>query len=121
VTIFVTETFSNALRVKADPGKHPAQDEVPVLKLNLVEDFPTGVYDYNLMSSSFVALTPVNERPAGAPLKVSFSSQEWCGHVWQQMLFDSRAVRLTAHSYSMARATSRTRSSIRRTASRRTR
>lgn len=99
VAIFVTETFSNALRVKADPGKHPAADEFPVMKLNLVEDFPTGIYDYNLMCSSFVALAPVNGRPAGAPTKVSFSSQEWCGHVWQQMLFDERTVRLAAHSY----------------------
>jgi hypothetical protein len=99
VAIFVTETFSNALRVKADPGKHPASDEIPVLKLNLVEDFPTGIYDYNVMSSSFVALAPLNLRPAGSPVKVSFSSQEWCGHVWQQMLFDAHAVRLTAHSY----------------------
>ncbi len=27
VTVFVTETFSNSLRVKADPGRHPAADE----------------------------------------------------------------------------------------------
>src|SRR5580765_4286949 len=39
VTIFVTETFSNSLRVKADPGKHPASDQFPVMKLNLVEDY----------------------------------------------------------------------------------
>src|SRR5215467_6970606 len=59
VTIFVTETFSNSRRVKADPGKHPPSDEFPVMKLNLVEDYQTGVYDYNVMTSSFVALTPV--------------------------------------------------------------
>src|SRR6476646_3754549 len=45
VTIFVYEPFSNSARVKADPGKHPATDEFPVMKLNLVEDFATGVYD----------------------------------------------------------------------------
>jgi len=64
VTIFVTETFSNTLRVKADPGKHPPSDEFPVMKLNLIEDYQTGVYDYNDMTSSFVALAPVNGRPA---------------------------------------------------------
>src|SRR5262245_11906874 len=42
VAIFVTETFSSSLRVKSDPGKHPASDEFPVMKLNLVEDFSTG-------------------------------------------------------------------------------
>jgi len=99
VTIFVTETLSNELRVKGDPGKHPASDEVPVMKLNLVEDFPTGIYDYNLMTSSFVALQPVDGRPAGAPMKVSFSAQEWCGHVYSQLLFDAGSVRQTLHSY----------------------
>src|SRR3954471_13041707 len=38
VTIFVTEPLSNSVRVKADPGKHPSADEVPVMKLNLVQD-----------------------------------------------------------------------------------
>lgn len=99
VTIFVTETFSNTLRVKADPGKHPKSDEYPVMKLNLVEDFQTGIYDYNLMTSSFVALAPVNGRPAGSPTKVSFSSQEWCGNVYGQLLFDSGRARHTLHSY----------------------
>ncbi len=99
VAIFVTETFSNAARVKADPGKHPATDEFPVMKLNLVEDFQTGIYDYNVMTSSFVALAPVNGRPAGAPTKISYSSQEWCGNTYQQLLFDARAIRSTSHSY----------------------
>jgi hypothetical protein len=99
VAIFVTETFSNSARVKADPGKHPKSDEFPVLKLNLVQDFATGIYDYNLMTCAFVALEPVNGRPAGATTKVSFSSQEWCGQVYQQALFDPAAVRATVHSY----------------------
>lgn len=100
VTILVTETFANDLRVKADPGVHPKPDEFPAIKLNLVQDFPTGIYDYNLMTSAFVALAPVNGRPAGAPTKVSFSSQEWCGNVYSQLRFDAggRAA-LVSHSY----------------------
>lgn len=99
VAIFVTETFSNSLRVKADPGRHPATDEVPVMKLNLVQDFPTGIYDYNLMTSAFVALKAVNGRPAGSATKISFSSQEWCGNLYGQLLFDTGSARLTWHSY----------------------
>ncbi len=99
VTIFVTEPFSNELRVKADPGKHSDSDEFQVIKLNLMQDFPTGVYDYNLMTSTFVALEPVNGLPSGSPTKVSFSAQEWCGHVYQQALFDKKGVRLASHSY----------------------
>jgi hypothetical protein len=99
VAIFVTETFSNSLRVKSDPGKHPATDEFPVLKLNLVEDFATGIYDYNLLTSAFVALAPANGYPAGAATKIAFSSQEWCGAVYSQARFDADAVRHTLHSY----------------------
>jgi hypothetical protein len=106
VTIFVTETFSNSRRVKADPGRHLKRDEFPVMKLNLVQDFQTGIYDYNLMTSAFTALAPVNARPAGAPTKVSFSAQEWCGNVYAQVLFDVRYARFTLHSYFDAEADS---------------
>ena len=99
VAIFVTETFSDTVRVKADQGKHAAADEFPVMKLNLVEDFPAGIYDYNVMLSSFVALEAVNARSAGLLTKASFSSQEWCGHVYSQLLFDPRRIRHTLHSY----------------------
>ena len=97
VTIFVTESFAGGERVKADG---PGSDVFPVLKLNLVRDFPTGIYDYNLMTSTFVALEGENGRPAGVPTKVSFSSQEWCGHAYQQLLFDaSGQLRDISHSY----------------------
>jgi hypothetical protein len=99
VAIFVTETFSSSLRVKSDPGRHPKSDEFPVMKLNLVEDFATGIYDYNLMTSAFIALAPVDARPAGSVTKVSFSSQEWCGNMYGQLLFDAASARLTSHSY----------------------
>lgn len=99
VAIFVTETFSSDLRVKADPGNHPESDEFPVMKLNLVQDFQTGIYDYNLMTSVFVALEPVHGRPAGIPTKITFSSQEWCGQVWHQLLFDSQQIREQSFSY----------------------
>ena len=99
VAIFVTEMFSNSARVKADPGKHPKSDEFPVMKLNLVKDFQTGVYDYNDMTSAFLALDNVNSRPAGTLTKVSFSGQEWCGHVYHQLLFDARSIRSARHSY----------------------
>ncbi len=99
VTIFVTETFSDSARVKADPGKHPPLDEFPVMKMNLIRDFQTGIYDYNTMLSSFVSLAATGGKPAGSATKLTFSSQEWCGHVWQQVLFGQRSARFTMHSY----------------------
>lgn len=96
VAIFVTEPFSEAARVKADeagPGTFQA------LKLNLAQDFPTGIYDYHLMTSAFVALERAAGLPPGAPVKVSFSAQEWCGHGYQQALFRREGADLTLHSY----------------------
>jgi hypothetical protein len=69
------------------------------MKLNLMEDFPTGVYDYNLMTSVFIALEPLAGRSAGLPVKAAFSAQEWCGQVWWQALFDPGEVAITSHSY----------------------
>jgi hypothetical protein len=94
VLIYVTEDFSDSLRVKADPGKHPASDVYPVLKLNAVRDFQTGIYDYNVMTSTFARVAP-----AWPIAKVSFSSQEWCGHVWHQLLPRGGSVAGVSHSY----------------------
>jgi hypothetical protein len=94
VLIYVTEDFSDTLRVKADPGKHPPSDVYPVLKLNAVRDFQTGIYDYNVMTSVFARVA------AGWPLaKVSFSSQEWCGHVYHQLVPRGGSVAGLWHSY----------------------
>jgi len=99
VTIFVSETFANNPRVKhEDPGRGESET-VPVMKLNLMQDFPTGIYDYNLMTSAFVALAAANGLPAGRPTKVAFSSQDWCGQVYSQLLFDSGVTRFESHSY----------------------
>ncbi len=99
VAIWVSETFSNSARVKADPGKHPKTDEFGVMKLNLVKDFQTGIYDYNDMTSVFVATQPINGRGPGYTTKVAFSSQEWCGNVFHQVLFDATKLRSMRHSY----------------------
>lgn len=99
VAIVVSEEFSDRLRVKADPGNHPQSDRYPVLKLNLVQDFQTGIYDYNTMTSAFVQLAAHGGRPAGALTKVSFGSQEWCGQTYSQLVFDKDVARLTGHSY----------------------
>ncbi|MEM1028070.1 MAG: hypothetical protein AAGJ38_08300 [Planctomycetota bacterium] len=101
VAITVTEPFNPDLRVKSDTGGEGTHN---VVKLNLVEDFQTGIYDYNLMTSVFVATRPVNGLPAGSPTKVSFSMQEWCGHVYQQALFSkprrgTSGVRQSVNSY----------------------
>ena len=94
VLVFVTEDFSDSLRVKADPGKHPATDVYPVMKLNFIRSFQTGIYDYNTMTSVFARVAA-----AWPVAKVSFSSQEWCGHVWHQIVPGAGGVSGIFHSY----------------------
>ena len=99
VAIFVTEPFSKSARVKADPGRHSPADEFPVMKLNLVRDYQTGLYDYNDMVSVFSALAEVDGRLYGLPTKVSFTCQEWCGHVYSHLLFGKQRAWHVSHSY----------------------
>lgn len=99
VAIFVTETFSKVARVKADPGRHPKDDEFPVMKLNWVQSFPTGIYDYDTMLSTFVALADNGLQATGEPTKIAYSSQEWCGHVYSQVRLERDVAQFTSHSY----------------------
>jgi hypothetical protein len=99
VAIFVTETFAVDPRVKSEDPRRAAADTFPVLKLNLVQDFATGIYDYNVMTSAFVALADSRAGGAGRPTKLSFSSQEWCGQVYSQLVMDTDSARFAGHSY----------------------
>ena len=99
VSIFATESFSNTRRVKADPGQHPASDIVPVMKLNLMKDFQTGIYNYHDMLSAFGALAPANGLPAGVLTKAIYSRQEWLGATFNMALIDKSRVKITSHSY----------------------
>lgn len=79
VLVFVTETLTHSKRVKTDGNQ---TDTFPVMKLNAIHDFQTGMYDYNVMTSTFVPLN--GETPRGLPTKISFSMQEWCGNTYAE-------------------------------------
>ena len=97
VLISVTEPFSRSRRVKVD-GAHPGDpDRVTVMKLNQLQRFLTGVYPYQLMTSVFIG-----PRASGEGLmtyKTSFSSQEWCGILYEEALFTEEAATLEVRSY----------------------
>jgi hypothetical protein len=97
VAIFVTEPFSTARMVKANDAA--AADVVQAMKLNLVERFQTGVYDYHLMSTTHVALQSRASVVIGQPLKVAFSSQEWCGLSHHELVWRAQAVDERVDSY----------------------
>ncbi|MGB3149857.1 MAG: septum formation inhibitor Maf [Maribacter sp.] len=90
VLIYVTEPFLPEKQVKAD-GNRP--DNIPVLKLNSTKNYLTGIYPYSIMTSSFY---PVHDDSHA--LKLSFSSQEWCGQVYAQ-LNNKDNFEIMSHSY----------------------
>ena len=90
VLIYVTEPFLPELQVKADQSD---PSNIPVLKLNATKNYVTGIYPYSIMTSSFY---PVHDHQHA--IKVSFSSQEWCGHVYAQ-LNNREDFELMSHSY----------------------
>lgn len=77
VNIFVTEDFLPKKQVKAD---YHNENNIPVLKLNATKKFVTGIYPYSIMTSTFTPIKP-NENA----IKISYSSQEWCGNTYAQL------------------------------------
>ena len=77
--IFVAQPFLKGKGVKPDTHNN-TQDQVQVLKMNLLKKFGTGIYPYSMMLSTF---TPLDE-PEGM-IKASATGQEWCGHIFSQM------------------------------------
>lgn len=90
VKIFVTEPFLKEKQVKADGSN---TDNVPVLKLNTTKNYLTGIYPYSIMTSTFY---PVHDNSHA--IKVTFSSQEWCGQVYAQ-LNNKEKFKIRSHSY----------------------
>ena len=79
--VFVTEPFSKRKQVKLDNPSAARNDQIPILKLNLTKKFKTGIYPYSMMSSTF---TPVQAAPNAHALKITGTSQEWCGQTFMQ-------------------------------------
>ncbi len=93
VLVFVTEKMNPDTQVKAD---YPGSQDIALLKLNAVRKFFTGIYPYSIMTSIFA---PVDVKKYPLPLKISTSTQEWCGHVYTQMNLNENEYQVRMHSY----------------------
>jgi hypothetical protein len=77
VFVFVTEPFSPKSGTKAD---NPDKAAVPVLKLNATKKFNTGIYPYSMMNSTFFPF-----ENGAYSIKITNTSQEWCGHTFMEL------------------------------------
>ncbi len=89
--IFVTEDFNPKLQVKAENKKSTS---VSHFKLNWHQNFPTGIYDYSLMQSTFLSLTEKKNAT-----KLVSSMQEWCGQSYLQLNHHGKHYKAKLHSY----------------------
>ena len=96
VFVFVTEDLSKSKQVKLDDPAKAGDDRMPVLKLNAIQRFQTGIYDYSLMSSLF---TPVDFQKFPHSLKATTTVQDWCGHVFTQMNLKGNGYHVSSYSY----------------------
>lgn len=93
VNVFVTEDFSKSKQVKLDDAAAAGTDRQPVLKLNTIRRFHTGIYDYSIMQSIF---TPIDGQ---ASLKLTTTVQDWCGHVFSQLNAREQGYDVKSYSY----------------------
>jgi hypothetical protein len=77
VFVFVTEPFSSNKMSKVD---NPTKNDVSVLKLNSTKKFNTGIYPYSMMTSTFFPFENGEHS-----IKITSSSQEWCGHTYMEL------------------------------------
>ena len=96
VLIFITEDFSKKKQVKLDNPSVANNDNVNVLKMNFTKNFVTGIYPYSMMLSVF---TPVSRNQYPNTIKVTMSSQEWCGHVFDEMNLHANKFNVKSYSY----------------------
>ncbi len=93
VMITVKEDFDRSLWVKADPP-YAGKKLQPVLRVSLLSRIPTQNYPYSYMTSLFVA----REDPRQL-IKMSHSSQEWCGTTFKEVVTWDGPPYLLFHSY----------------------
>ena len=92
--IYVTEPFSKSKRVKVNYYDQHNPDHTIALKLNIVESWRTGVYEYRLMTSHFF-----DAQNHLVPLKTTFSSQEWCGISFEESTWSNKQLEIVGKSY----------------------
>jgi hypothetical protein len=94
VLIFVTEDFLLDEQVKYEQNA-PNNEVRSVLKLNFTRKFYTGIYPYSMMTSTFFPIYSDHNHA----LKISSSSQEWCGHTYMQLNNRKNKFEISLNSY----------------------
>ncbi len=96
VLIYVTEDLNKETSIKAE-SLIPEDDVIYVMKLNHIIRFNTGIYDYSVMSSVFSDV--VGTYWPFALRKVTMTSQDWCGHTFDEVIINANNIKGRINSY----------------------
>ncbi len=91
--------YSEDERVPIENPKPTLPDLFPVIQMSWIERYTRGLENCAEMTTSALALAPVDGRVAGAETKVDFSLQSFDGQLFHQLLFDATGVRSHQYSY----------------------
>lgn len=94
ISIFVKEDFLTDKQVKNE--QYTSNNSTAILKNIQIRKFTTGVYDYSLFTSTF---TPIDKIKFPKTLKVTATSQEWCGTIFTQFNFKNGKYQTEQRSY----------------------
>lgn len=94
IQVFVAEDFLVDKQVKNE--SYTNDNSTRVLKRIETRNFNTGIYTYNVYASSFTAF---NQSKYPHTLKISASSQEWCGVSYSQLNRKNNGYDYILHSY----------------------
>jgi hypothetical protein len=98
VLVFVTEDLHRETLVKVESAT-PEGQRLYTLKLNHVLKFDTGIYAYSVMTSVFSAVSGLQGNRPFELCKLTLSSQEWCGHVFDEIQVRGDELRGEINSY----------------------
>ena len=91
--------YSEDERVPIENGRPVPADLFPVIQMSWIERYSKGLDNCEEMTTSALALAPVDGRVAGMETKVDFSLQSWEGQLFHQLLYDATGVRSHQYSY----------------------
>lgn len=94
IQVFVTEDFLTDKQVKNE--SYQSNKSTSVLKRIETRHFNTGIYDYNMFSSAFTPFDVINYPKA---IKITSTSQEWCGTTFTQLNSTNKGYKHTFNSY----------------------
>ena len=96
IIVFVTEDMDEMKQVKMEGPKAGLPNAIKVLKMNMANEFVTGIYKYNMMTSVF---TPADYHKHPHSLKLTSSSQDWCGQTFMQANYRGTRYEFQTFSY----------------------